>query len=106
MVVKDADARLGGKDLSEVRAHPYFEGVSFERAHTKPRPVASLAELCLQRLGRNLKDNFEPLLAEFKGRTTHCPHLWEVIERMRLTQKWQDDILPPEEGDDCDSHAR
>lgn len=96
MVVKDADARLGGRDLEEVRTHPYFEGVAFGDAHKRPAPVLSLADICLQKVGRNLKD-FEKTLETWEGRAALSPELRGALERMELSQKWQDDVLPPEE---------
>jgi len=96
MVVKDQDARLGAHDLQEVRAHPYFGPVEFEGAHLRPQPLLSLVDICLQKLGRKMKD-FSEELGSWKGRERLKPEVQEVLERMRLAQKWQDDVLPPQD---------
>mmetsp|Transcript_107530 Transcript_107530/g.335244 ORF Transcript_107530/g.335244 Transcript_107530/m.335244 type:complete len:355 (-) Transcript_107530:94-1158(-) len=97
MVVKDPDARLGSRDLEEVRAHPYFAGVAFWDTHRRPRPVMSLADICLQKVGRQLKD-FRGSLEAWPGRPALSAELGAALERMELSQKWQDDVMPPEES--------
>mmetsp|Transcript_29687 Transcript_29687/g.75576 ORF Transcript_29687/g.75576 Transcript_29687/m.75576 type:complete len:358 (+) Transcript_29687:70-1143(+) len=94
MVVEDPDARLGAKDLEEVRQHPFFEGVTFEKAHMRPRPVMSLVDICLQKVGRRIKEFQKPLEA-WEGRTKLSQELQGMLERMKVAQKWQDDVLPP-----------
>merc|ERR1711972_101407 len=96
MVVKDADARLGAHDLEEVKAHPYFSGVEFEDRHMRPSPVLSLVDLCLQKVGRTLKTTGKEL-DKWEGRASLKPEVQAVLERMQLAQKWQDDVMPPEE---------
>lgn len=96
MVVKDADARLGARDLEEVRSHPYFAGEAFEDRHLRPPPVLSLVDLCLQKVGRQLK-SLGKELGGWEGRASLRPEVQAVLERMQVAQKWQDDVLPPED---------
>mmetsp|Transcript_2192 Transcript_2192/g.4880 ORF Transcript_2192/g.4880 Transcript_2192/m.4880 type:complete len:354 (-) Transcript_2192:64-1125(-) len=95
MVVKDQDARLGAHDLEEVKLHPFFEGTCFEDAHLHSQPVLSLADLCLQKVGRQLK-GFQEQLDGWNGHESLKPEVKEVLERMQFAQKWQDDALPPD----------
>jgi len=95
MVVKDADARLGGADINEIKNHDYFKGVVFEGAHRKAQPVRSLVDLCLHSVGRQLK-KFENLL-ERDEVSKLTPEVRAQLERMVIVQKWQDDVMPPEE---------
>lgn len=96
MVTKDPDARLGAADLQEVRSHPYFEGVTFEGAHKRPQPVRSLVDLCLTTVGRDMKQ-FGDKLSSWDGMAKLTPEVRGQVERMVVSQKWQDDCLPPEE---------
>lgn len=97
MIVKDPDARLGSNNLAEVRRHPYFEGVKFGDAHVQPRPVMSLADLCLQEVGRNL-GKYEKQLSTWEGKQKLSTEVREQLERMVVVQKWQDDVKPPEDS--------
>eukprot|EP00416_Gambierdiscus_australes_P002621 CAMPEP_0171122408 /NCGR_PEP_ID=MMETSP0766_2-20121228/104936_1 /TAXON_ID=439317 /ORGANISM="Gambierdiscus australes, Strain CAWD 149" /LENGTH=354 /DNA_ID=CAMNT_0011585247 /DNA_START=69 /DNA_END=1133 /DNA_ORIENTATION=- len=96
MVVQDPNARLGANSLEEVRAHPYFKGVTFGDTHLQPKPLPTLTELCLQKVGRNLKEMRHDIEA-WEGRAALKPEVREVLERMETSQKWQDAVLPPEE---------
>jgi len=96
MVLKDADKRLGCNDIEEIKSHRFFDGVQFKEAHLKSPPVPTLVELCLQRIGRQLPKFGEALTrVESLGGVTDAT--LQVLERMRTAQKWQDDVLPPEE---------
>jgi len=96
MVVKDADKRLGARNLEEVRTHPYFQGTVFGDTHLHPRPVLSLVDLCLQKVGRQMS-HFQESLGTWEGRKSLRPEVQEVLDRMQLAQKWQDDVMPPED---------
>lgn len=95
MVVLEPDERLGAKTLEDVKNHPYFEGVSFEGAHLRPKPVMTLGDLCLQKVGRSMK-SFEKPLKSWASKDKLCTQLKEQLDRMVLVQKWQDDVLPPD----------
>ncbi|CAK0862212.1 unnamed protein product, partial [Prorocentrum cordatum] len=97
MVVKDADARLGALSLEDLRRHAYFEGTTFGRAHKAPRPLLLLADACLQKLGRQLKD-FSDTIASWDGLERLDPLLRARLERIRISQQWQDAAMPPTEG--------
>merc|ERR1719230_232485 len=57
ILVKEADERLGALDIEELKAHPFWEGGQcFKAAHLRPRPVLSLAEYCLRRIGKSWKE--------------------------------------------------
>lgn len=96
IVVKDQDSRLGAHNLEEIRQHPYLTGVSYEGAHTRPQPVRSLADLCLERIGRNLKELGETVKSWAK-RSSLRPELQTAVERLETVQKWTDDATPPED---------
>lgn len=97
MVVKEPDSRLGAHNLDDVKGHPYFQGCVFPGAHTRPKPVLSLVDLCLQKVGREIKQ-FQGTLASWKGRESLDAAVKDILERMQVVQKWQDDVLPPEDG--------
>eukprot|EP00421_Protoceratium_reticulatum_P072302 CAMPEP_0168406456 /NCGR_PEP_ID=MMETSP0228-20121227/25660_1 /TAXON_ID=133427 /ORGANISM="Protoceratium reticulatum, Strain CCCM 535 (=CCMP 1889)" /LENGTH=353 /DNA_ID=CAMNT_0008420103 /DNA_START=87 /DNA_END=1148 /DNA_ORIENTATION=+ len=96
MVVKDADSRLGAHNLDEVRKHPYFEGAESDNAHRRSQPALSLVDACLQKIGHRLKD-FQGALDGWAGRASLRQDVQEALERMRVSQQWQDDVLPPED---------
>ena len=96
MLVEDADARLGSKSIEDVKSHPFFQSRSFQRIHEEPVPMLSLAELCLQRIGHNMKD-FNELLATWSASSLQAP-LREQLDRMQMAHKWQEDVLPPEDA--------
>jgi 3-phosphoinositide dependent protein kinase-1 len=96
MMAKDADSRLGCKDLAEVRSHPYFEGAVFQGAHKRSLPVLSLVDTCLRKVGQDM-NNYEEELAKWDGLGKLTPEVRAQLERMKLVQKWQDDVLPPPE---------
>lgn len=101
ILVKDADSRLGAKDLSEIREHPYFAGVEFEGLHLRPKPQMSLTDLCLRKVGRSLK-TFGDELEQWEGIEKLTPvegraYAREQLKRMRAVHKWQEDVMPPEE---------
>jgi len=100
MVVQAADARLGANDVNDIRRHPYFQGVVFEGAHLRPEPVLSLADICLRKIGRQLEekvDEIEKVLCAWTGKDQLCPEVRGVLDRIRLSKKWQVDATPPEE---------
>lgn len=96
MVVKEREKRLGGDDLGDVRGHPYFEGAVFEGAHKRPLPMRSLADCCLQTLGRDLK-KFKDQLSNWKDQAKLTPGVSAQIERLKVVEKWRDDATPGEE---------
>lgn len=95
MCVKNADDRLGAHDIEQLRSHAYFEGVVFKDAHKQAPPVPTLADLCLKAFGRRIKI-LMPIYDGWCKREELDKPLADVIERMRLSQKWQDDALPPD----------
>jgi len=97
MVVKDPDLRLGAHSIEDIKSHSYFEGVTFDGAHNGNVPVPTLAESCLKRIGRNLKE-FQPTLDKWSKKAELNKQLQDVLERMQVAQKWQDDATPPDEG--------
>lgn len=96
MIVKDPDARLGANNLADVKRHPYFEGVKFDDASTRPKPMLSLVDVCLQKIGRGMEKN-PKCLAGWEGRQKLSPEVEAQLERMEVVQKWQDDVKPPED---------
>merc|ERR1719379_2194011 len=96
MVVKDADARLGAHDISDIKNHPYFKEVQLQDLHLRPKPFPSLAEICLQKIGGAMKE-YKEALNSWEGFAKLKPELRDILRRMELAQKWQDDVLPPEE---------
>lgn len=98
MVVKDADSRLGAKNLDEIKQHPYLSGVVFDRAHKRPEPVLSLADICLRQIGKQPKEFTNDLLTKWDDRKNLRPEVELVLQRMAIAQKMQDDVLPPEES--------
>eukprot|EP00439_Symbiodinium_sp_Y106_P026568 s2147_g3.t1 len=90
MVVQDPDARLGALDLEDLKAHPFFHGHTFERAHLLPVPVPSLAALCYQRLGSRIEQFLEPLAA-WEGAAQLAPAVREQLERMKFAHRWQEE---------------
>lgn len=97
VVVKDPDARLGCCDINEIRRHPYFASVEHKHIHLRSAPVLSLADRCLRRIGRNIKAFHEEIDASEVVPNLSQP-LRDVLDRMRLVQKWLDDASPPQEG--------
>lgn len=97
MVVKDPDSRLGGANLEEVRSHPYFNGAVFQGAHKRSQPVLSLADCCLRKVGSDLR-KYEEEIDKWEGLGKLTTEVREQLERMKLVQKWQDDVLPPPES--------
>jgi len=97
MCVKDADARLGGHDLEQIRSHPYLKGVVYEKAHERPAPVPSLIDLCLKAFGHRIKV-LDPLLDAWPRKDELDSRLTDVLERMRFAQKTQNDAMPPEDS--------
>lgn len=98
MVVHDPDARLGAHDLAEVKGHAYFKGTEFKDLHKRPKPVLSLVELCLNALGRNKDLLMGPGLEAWPGLAGLKEEVRAQIDRMKVVQKWQDDVLPPEDS--------
>eukprot|EP00933_Yihiella_yeosuensis_P019392 TRINITY_DN15736_c0_g1_i1.p1 TRINITY_DN15736_c0_g1~~TRINITY_DN15736_c0_g1_i1.p1 ORF type:complete len:355 (-),score=74.50 TRINITY_DN15736_c0_g1_i1:67-1131(-) len=96
MVVQDADERLGGSDLEQVRQHEFFEGAVFKDAHKRPPPVPSLADMCLYNIGKRMGE-LHTELDSWDGMSKLTDHVRDQVERMKMTWKWQDDVLPPEE---------
>ncbi|CAE7269503.1 PDPK1 [Symbiodinium sp. CCMP2592] len=94
MVVQDPDSRLGALDLEDLKAHPFFDGHTFEKAHLLPVPVPSLAALCYQRLGSRMEQFLEPLAA-WEGAAQLAPAVREQLERMKVAHRWQEEVLPP-----------
>ncbi|CAE7777403.1 PDPK2 [Symbiodinium pilosum] len=97
MVVEDADARLGAANIEDVKNHPFFQSQSFEAIHEKPVPMVSLADLCLQRIGNNMKE-FTETLPQWSGASSLVATLREQLDRMQMAHKWQEDVLPPEDA--------
>merc|ERR1719367_1026067 len=101
MVVKDPDSRLGAHDIDNITRHPYFEGVEFEGAHLRQKPVLSLVDICLQKVGRRIHE-FKDALAAWNGVAelgdspevggAEVAERWQeirnVLERMAMVQKW------------------
>jgi len=105
IVVKDADARLGCKDVNEWRSHPYLAGVRHEDIHTQPQPLISLADACLLKAGRRikaLKKEVAKRRKELEDPEKLRPELLAVLDRMAKVQKWLDDSMPQEKEDGSD----
>merc|ERR1712048_1140962 len=90
MIVKNADSRLGAHDLDEIRSHPFFSGVVFHNAHEKAPPVPSLVECCTRHFGRNFK-TMQAVYEAWPKRAELDPRITDILERIRLSQQWQDD---------------
>ena len=94
MVVEDADGRLGAESIEEVKGHVFFEGCSFEGIHERPVPVVSLADMCLKRIGHDMK-HFEQVLPTWSGASCLAAPLRERLERIQLAHQWREEVLPP-----------
>lgn len=97
MVVKDADERIGAHDLEDIRRHAYLKNITFEDIHERPAPIVSLANLCLRKIGKQMKELQESLTAtEAKLKKTLQPQIFDALERMKFAHKIQEDATPPE----------
>ena len=94
MVAEDADARLGASNIDDVKDHAFFQQCSFDQIHLQSVPVLSLADLCLQRIGNNMK-HFEEVLPSWSSSSNLVDPLREQVERIQLVHRWQEDVLPP-----------
>ncbi|CAK9070176.1 unnamed protein product [Durusdinium trenchii] len=97
MVVEDADVRLGAANIEDIKRHAFFQQCNFHQIHLQPVPMLSLADLCLQRIGSNMK-LFERVLPSWSGSSSLVVILREQLDRMQLVHRWQEDVLPPEDS--------
>jgi len=97
MVVKDPDARLGAANINEVKEHAFFKGMQFDGLHSRPKPVLSLADMCLQAIGSRMKE-MTASLETWDGLAKLDEEVKARLERMKTSHKWQEDVLPPEES--------
>lgn len=93
--IRDADNRLGAKDLSDIRNHALFKGCVFKDAHKQPVPVVGLTDLCLQHLARKYKEgDFRKQMKQLESDSRLDAQMQERLKGIRVVKKWEEDATP------------